>query len=210
MRDPFSRDRFRRPERFFDEFLRKGVKGAFLERGEAVPVLYRALVIGVDTEGGKLENPGGDGSVPHKIADKKFDVPARVGPKCPPGSIKARVLTDGMDRFLKDEDLRVFWPFFPDGNMIPIKPGEHVYVMFEDASLTHGLWISKVAGHTGVNYAPGEQFYDPQLQQGSLVNLYPDSAAAAGSQSNNQDTNEAAAETDPGNNLSSLFTNNAG
>lgn len=208
MREPFSRDRFRRPERFFDEFLRKGVKGLFVERGENVPVIYRALVVGVDTEGGKLENPDGSGKVPHKIDDKKFDAPARVGPENPPNSIKARVLTDGLDRFYLDDDLRVFWPFFPDTHAIPVKPGEHVYVMFEDSQRTHGLWISKVSGHTGVNYAPGDKFYEDS-DSGNLVGLFPDSSSAQGSQQTDVNTDSDAGETKSGDKLSSLFGNNA-
>lgn len=208
MQDPFSRDRFRRPERFLDEFLRKGIKGGFLERGEGLPVLYRALVVGVDTEGAKLENPGGSGKVPHKIDGKSFDVPARSGPENPPNSIKARVFTDGLDRFVKDEDLRVFWPFFPESLTVPIKPGEHVYVIFEDPQKLHGLWISKVSGHTNVNYFPGADSYQP-ADKGSAVSLFPDTSSAAASQETDLDRDVDAGETKPGDSLSSLFGNNA-
>lgn len=209
MQDPFSRDRFRRPERFLDEFLRKGIKGSFLERGENVPFLHRALVVGVDTDGGKLENPSASGKVPHNLDGKKFDVPARTGPENPPNSIKARVLTDGLDRFVKDEDLRVFWPFFPDSLSVPIKPGEHVYVIFEDAQKLHGLWVAKVAGHADVNYFPGADSYKA-ASDGSAVSLFPDTSSAQASQETDLDKDVDAGETKAGDSLSSLFGKNAG
>lgn len=204
MREPFSKDRFRRPERFWDEFLRKGVKGLFMERDEVVPVLYRAVVVGVDTEGGKLENPSGTGQITHNFNGNTFDCPARHGPENPPNSVKARLITDGLDRFVTDEDLRVFWPFFPETSMVPIKPGEHVYVMFEDPQKIHGLWLSKVSGHTGVNYAPGEKtFVAPD--QGSNLNKFPDTQAAVSSTDQPPKTNDDAAEQTSGDRLTSKF-----
>ena len=205
MRDPFSKDRFWRPERFWDDFIRKGVKGFFVERDESVPFLFRALVIGVDTDGGKLENPDGNGSVTHTLNGQSFDVPARVGPENPPNSIKARVLTDGLDRFFIDEELRVFWPFFPDSLSIPVKPGEHVYVVFEDQDKTHGLWVSKVPGHVGVNYVPGETKYVPP-DQGALVDKFPDTSSANASGQKPPAKNEDAAETKSGNKLTRRFS----
>jgi len=41
-----------------------------------------------------------------------------------------------------------------------VKPGEHVYVIFEDSEFKHGLWINKVAGHEGVNLVVGQSQYD--------------------------------------------------
>src|SRR3990167_1916861 len=182
------------------EFLRKGAQGLFREKNEGVPFLYRAIVVAVDVEGGKLENPDGSGGVKHNVDGKKFDVDARVGPKNPPNSIKARILSDGLDKFSTDENLRVFWPFFPENISIPIKPGEHVYVTFEDSHQLHGLWITKVPGHVGMNYAPGKNFYKA-VDQGQLASKFDDTQSS--SEEKKFDKDEDAAETKPGNKLSS-------
>jgi len=201
----FSRDKFRRPEQLFQEILRKGAQGMYLERDELIPFLHRALVIGVDVVGGKLENPSAQGKVSHNVDGKKFDVPARVGPENPPNSIKARIISDGDDKFSTDDNLRVFWPFFPENISVPIKPGEHVYVVFEDSHRMHGLWVSKIPGHVGANYAQGSKFFKP-ANSANLANKFPDSAAVSSTEEKKFDKDEDAAETSSGNKLSSLFT----
>jgi hypothetical protein len=201
--DPLTRDKFRRPELLFQEFLRKGAQGLFKERDEISPFLYRALVLAVDVEGGKLENPDASGGVSHNVNGKKFEVQARLGPKNPPNSIKARILTDGFDKFSTDENLRVFWPFFPENISVPVKPGEHVYVVFEDSHLQHGLWVTKVPGHNGVNYAPGKDYYKP-VEEAPLANKFDDTKDVS-SEEKKFDKDTDAAETKPGNKLSSLF-----
>lgn len=201
--DGFTRTKIQRPEILFNEFIRKGAQGAFRERDENVPVIFRALVIAVDVEGGKLENPDGSGQLSHDVDGKKYDVPARIGPKNPPNSIKARLLTDGLDKFVTDDNLRVFWPFFPENVSIPVKPGEHVYVMFEDEGYLHGLWVSKVAGHVGVNYSPGKLFYK-QSDSGNLSGKFDDTRSATEDEKK-YEKDEDAAETTSGNRLSSLF-----
>lgn len=203
MSDPFDREKFRRPELLFKEFLRKGAKGAFKENSDATTFLLRALVIAVDVEGGLLENPSGSGKVSHTVDGKNFDVDAKIGPENPQNSIKARILTDGFDKFSTDENLKVFWPFFPENISIPVKPGEHVYVLFEDSQQQHGLWVSKVAGHSGVNYVPGSDFYKAQ-QIAPLANRF-DHLKDVKTQEKKFDKDSDAAETKPGNRLSSLF-----
>jgi len=200
----FTRDKFRRPELLFQEILRKGAQGMYQERNELIPFLHRALVIGVDVDGGKLENPTANGTVSHKVGDKKFDVPARSGPENPPNSIKARIISDGADKFSLDDDLRVFWPFFPENISVPIKPGEHVYVMFEDSEKLHGLWITKVPGHSGMNYAPGSKFFKP-TETTPLASKFPDTASVKSAEKKKFDKDSDASETTSGNKLSSLF-----
>jgi len=156
---PLNRDRFRRPELLFFDFLRKGAQGLFRLKDEVVPFLFRAEVLAVDTEGGNLENPTSNGSIEHVINGNKVKIDAKLGPNNPANSIKARVLTDGLDKFSNDENLKVFWPFFPESVSISVKPGEHVYVVFEDSSQTHGLWLTKVPGHEDLNFAEGSSFY---------------------------------------------------
>lgn len=142
-----NRDRLRRPEILFLDFIRKGAKGAFLERGEGLRIIYRAEVVAVDSEGGKIENPEGKGSISIvNSAGKSVKIDARVGPSNPKDSIKARILTDGHDKFANDENLKVFWPFLPESVTVPIAVGDKVMVLFEDEAQTHGLWIAKVPG----------------------------------------------------------------
>lgn len=189
------RDKFRRPEIFLAELLQKSARGKFRETDENVPVLYRAIVYAVDVLGGQLENPDGNGEVQHELASgTTFRSPANVGPKNPKNSIKARIITDGFDQFLGDSKLRVFWPLFPEQAQVPIKPGEHVYVMFEDTKFLHGLWLGKLPGHEGVNFVPGSpQFQTPD--DDTLTSKFDDSASAAGSDQKKYNTDIDVSET---------------
>ena len=63
------------------------------------------------------------------------------GPRNPKNSIKARIISNNIDDFVDDDDLRVYWPMFP-GVSNP-SAGEVVYVVFEDTTMKHGLWLSK-------------------------------------------------------------------
>jgi hypothetical protein len=48
-----------------------------------------------------------------------------------------------MDRATPSANLPVFWPLFPYDTM-PIKEGEHAYVMFEDSiKKQHGVWLCR-------------------------------------------------------------------
>lgn len=174
-----SDDKFRRPEQFFAEIMRKGIQGRFHEKDQSVPVLHRALVLAIDVIGGKLQNPDGNGSVDHETsAGKTFTTKAIIGPINPKNSVKARILSDGFDQFLGDSNLRVFWPFFPEHMSVPIKPGEHVYIIFEDANYEHGLWLSKVPGHEGMNFFPGQSSYET-YDADTLSNKFPDTSNAS-------------------------------
>lgn len=167
------RDKFRTPELFLSELLKKSAKGQFHERDENVPFLHRATVVAVDTAGGSLENPDGQGHVNHLINGEKVTVDAVVGLKNPRNSVKARIISDGFDQFVSDDRLRVFWPFFPEHVSVPIKPGEHVYVIFEDTDYEHGLWVTKIPGQDNVNFFRGQSsFVDKQA--GSLSNKFSD------------------------------------
>jgi hypothetical protein len=92
------------------------------------PFLYRAVVVDIDQAGGILEK----------------------NPPNPKNSIKARIITDGMDSFLGDEDLNIFWPFFPH-DVMPLKQGEHCYVIFEDMYKRHGLWLTRIPEPLKIN-----------------------------------------------------------
>jgi len=149
-------DWYRRPEQILAEVIDKAA------RGEKDRSHYRAVVIAVDLDGGKLQNNDGAGEVIVKSRDgKSRSFQALIGPANPRGAVKARILTDGFDALLEDQDLRVFWPMFPqDLTGTPATPGEHVYVMFEDVGMAHGIWISRVAGHESANSADGTDTYE--------------------------------------------------
>ena len=172
-------DSYRRPELFLSSLIRSWAMGEIPSTTEAPAVFQRALVIAIDVKGGQLENPTGSGGVDHILSNgQKLHVRAQKGPENPRNSIKARILSDGYDRFSSDADLRVFWPFFPEHIAVPIKISEHVYIMFEDAEKMHGLWIAKIPGHQGLNYAPGEKTY-ARKDDNTLAGKFPDSAAAS-------------------------------
>lgn len=148
---PLFNEKFRRPSISFTEMLKKGAGGAFREKDEYTPFMYRALVIAVDTEGGKLENTKGE-----PMGDKlhvqvqgpsgkllaTYDVSPTRGPINPKNSVRARIVSNNMDQVIDDDNLRTYWPLFP-GAENP-SPGELVYVVFEDDSMIHGLWLARV------------------------------------------------------------------
>jgi hypothetical protein len=175
--NPGQWDAYRRPELFLADVIRKNALGS-AGALDNFSFLHRAIVLAVDVQGGRLENPDGSGHVEHKRDGKTVAFQALRGPKNPPGALKARIITSGFDQFFSDADARVFWPLFYEHDSMPIKPGEHAYVMFEDAELKHGLWVCRVPGHEGANFVRGESQFaagDP----GSLTNLFSDTAAAS-------------------------------
>lgn len=198
-----AREFFRRPELFFSELLKKSARGVLRESTDYVQFLFRAVVVAVDVEGGKLENPDADGRLTHVVDGRSFDVPARAGPTNPRNSVKARILSDGYDQFVHDDRLRVFWPFMQEHVSAPIKPGEHVYVVFEDPGMEHGLWIAKVPGHENANYFKGESSYGA-VGESSLASKFDDSRGSA-RESEDFDTDAAAGESRPDGRLTALF-----
>lgn len=152
-------EKFHRPEIFLSELVKRSAQGQLFDNEENVPFVYRALVLAVDVDGGMLENHEGSGGVSHVFGSKKSFFPARIGPSNPRNSIKARIISEGRDQFISDDEAPVFWPFFPEHISVPIKPGEHTYVMFEDRNFMHGLWISKVSGHENLNFFSGKDSF---------------------------------------------------
>lgn len=164
-------DWYRRPELILADVLQRAARGE-----KKPPIYYRAAVLAVDLEGGRLQNPDADGALSITLRDgstKSFQ--ALAGPLNPRGSVKARIITDGFDRLLDDQLLRVFWPMFPqDMAGTPITPGEHVYVMFEGEGMAHGLWVSRVSGHESANSSQGALEYDaPSAPQTAMDSFEP-------------------------------------
>ena len=135
-RRPIRTKEIQNPDRILSNMLRDYVDGSL----DDYAFLYRASVVKIDQEGGKLE------SVPPN----------------PKNSIKARIITNARDKDLDDSELSVFWPLFTH-DVLPIKEGEHVYVIFEDpANKTHGMWISRIPeplNTDNANLTPGIKKY---------------------------------------------------
>lgn len=168
-------DWYRRPELILGDLLLRAARG---EIG-AAKHYHRAVVLAVDLEGGLLQNKDGTGGM--DVMDragqtKHYD--AIIGPENPRGSVKARILTDGLDRLLDDADLRVFWPMLPHDQLaIPISPGEHVYVVFEGEGMDHGIWLSRVSGQDSANSFKGTDSYTaPSAPQTGMDSFEPNEA----------------------------------
>ncbi len=208
-------EKFRRPNIAFTDLLKKGAGGAFRERGEYASFMFRALVIAMDVEGGKLETPdgtpyqrggGGDLRIPYQgpsgewvnppsagggggtdwspggaplhvmvrssknVLIAEYDIAPTRGPVNPPNSIRARIIGNNMDQFTSDDDLRCYWPILP--GIANVSAGEMAYVVFEDESYTHGLWLARVPTNDADQTAC-------QILQGETVQAIQAGAAAA-------------------------------
>ncbi len=150
-------DWYTRPELIFADLIGKAARGEDRDRQH----YHRAVVVAVDLDGGVIQNSSGNGSISVLGQDgKRKTFKAVPGPDSPRGSVKARVLTAGLDRLLSDDDLRVFWPMFPPDQVgLPVSPGEHVYVVFEGTGMDKGLWISRVPGQDSANSFKGSDSY---------------------------------------------------
>jgi hypothetical protein len=180
IRERFFKHTLLFPEIYQSQLLSAYVQGKFVERDENVPAFVRAQVISFDPEGGLLENPEGAGVSRSRDATTRdyFEIKSRVGPRNPPRSIRARVLDH--DRYVRDDDLRIYWPMFPTGGIDPVML-EYVYVWFEDIESRHGLWVSQVSGPMGesVNFAPGNEPYGSTAQRsGRLADAHGDRRAS--------------------------------
>lgn len=196
-------EKYRRPELLLTELIRQSARGELWTKNEHVPMFYRAQVVAVDVYGGKLENEDAQGTFSYVIDGKEEQVKAKKGPSNPKNSVKARIITDGADQFLNDDELKVFWPLTQEHDSIPIKPGEHVYVTFEDSNFVHGLWIGKIPGHSNLNYAKGDSFYSSD--QASLFSKFDDSKQTVENDKKFEDNDVLASGRKVGKNLSKLF-----
>lgn len=162
MARPTDPDRVRRPELVLGEMLRTYAQGGFASADESSKVVYRAVVLAVDMEGGLLSGPSvGTGVVEGIGVDgRRREYTRVVGPLNPRGSAKAIVIDAARDSFYDEDAARVLWPFFPvDQVALPISPGEHVYSIFEDPNMEHGLWVCRVSGHDSPNVMPGSEHF---------------------------------------------------
>jgi hypothetical protein len=155
-------EKFRRPEMILSELIKKYARGEVAEEGGSTRFMYRAVVLAVDEEGGRLSGPQRNAA---RVEGVGLDGRVRsygtiLGPVNPRNSAKVVVIDSGHDSFYSEDDARVVWPMFPpDQISMPVSPGEHVYVVFEDASFGHGLWMFRVSGHDSANFMPGSEYY---------------------------------------------------
>jgi hypothetical protein len=135
------------PSRILNNLLKDYVDG----RLGSQKTLYRAVVTKIDQLGGQFLDQ---------------DAPN------PKNSLQARVISDALDMHTANEDLAVFWPFFSH-DIMPIKEGEHVYVIFEDHDTKrHGLWFSRIpepGNVDNVNYTDGAKKYEAITQNDSRI-----------------------------------------
>jgi hypothetical protein len=195
-------EKYRRPTIAFQDILRKGSGGMYRERDEYSAFMFRALVFAVDTVGGKLETPTGKphqrsgdtwvegGNIHEEIISvpnnekpvAKYNIIPTTGPVNPPNSIRARIISNNMDQFTRDDDLRCYWPLFP--GISNISAGEMAYVIFEDESFVHGLWLARVTTNEP-NETANQILRSDTLRRASesKITLYPggDSSSAGGS-----------------------------
>jgi hypothetical protein len=193
-------DKFRRPVIGFTETLINGANGTYRERGEYAQFMFKALVVAMDTQGGKLETPSGlpeGGSLWQQVEypngkTDQYEVAnpetgkVNVGPRNPKNSVKARIISNSVDDFVDDDDLRVYWPLLP-GVDNP-GAGEVVYVVFEDETMNHGLWLCRAPLNGELDTA--NQILMPAEVEGkpSLSSKFGDTGAAGGTGSSSAGT----------------------
>jgi len=79
-------------------------------------------------------------------------------------SIIGRVITNGQD--MGDQTPKIFFPFIPPHLRLPVKPGETVWVIFDDPSqtTTRGYWLWRVNEQSTVddiNFTHADRAFDP-------------------------------------------------
>lgn len=182
--------------------IKKYMRGQFQEVGAYPQWLYRATILAVDPDGGVLENPSGSGDYEAVVDSRIVRLKASVGLSNPPFSLKCRLITDGWDKLQSDADVGIFWPLTSEHAQAPVKPGEHVYVAFEDQHRVHGLWLGRVSGHDGLNVVVGAT---------KLVSSTPPDTNAAfdGTSDDQISDSKATARPNSSDDLNSLFVDEA-
>ena len=121
------------------------------------PFLYRAVVVEV------YHDPFTLTEEQVKELEKKVANPELVS-TMPPNSILARIVSNSQD--LRDSTPYIFYPFFSSHLQLPVKPGEQVFVIFEDLYLgfAAGYWLTRIISSRWVedpNYTHYDRIFDP-------------------------------------------------
>ena len=132
---------------------------------ESLRILQRAVVVDV------LDNLSlRDDEYLGKIEWRLRGSDASVLEEAPRNSIIARLCSDGKGR--SDTTLDLFYPFFPSHLSLPCKPGEQVWVLFEDPMTLkgRGYWISRITSPVDVedaNYTHYDREGSPITPEGA-------------------------------------------
>lgn len=135
------------------------------------PLLQRAVVVEVLGDPGTLTNDQKQ-SLAERVNNPEFvDV-------MPANSVVARLVNDSAD--LGNPTSTLLFPFFSSYVQLPIAPGEHIFVVYDDPSRSGtiiGYWLTRTSEQRtveDVNYNVSdrrfEQQYNPQLRSTSERN----------------------------------------
>jgi len=126
--------------------------------GGSAPTLQRVVVVDVIYDPTSLTN-----TEMTALEDRVANPQMIEG--MPFNSIIGRVVNDSQD--LGNPSLFVFYPLFSTHFQLPVKPGEQVFVIYEDysgAGNSFGYWITRPMAAKqieDVNYTHADRFFDP-------------------------------------------------
>ena len=126
-----------------------------IQTSSAFPVFFRAVVVDV------LSDPEALSDEEKEELKNNLSNPFFID-KAPKNSILSRIISGGLDHI--DSSIQVLYPFFPPHLSLPVKPGEQVWVFFEEpnASFDLGYWISRPSEQIhidDINFTHGDRKY---------------------------------------------------
>lgn len=127
-------------------------------QGGPAPTIQRAVVVDV------IYDPTALTDDQLNALEDKVANPEVVG-LMPYNSIIGRIITNEHD--LGDPTPFIFFPFFSSHMQLPIKPGEQVFIIYEDFSYrgnTLGYWMTRAPAARlaeDLNYTHGDRLFDP-------------------------------------------------
>lgn len=126
--------------------------------GGSAPGLQRAVVVDVIYDPNSLSN------AEMNALENRVSNPEMVE-GMPVNSIIARVVTNSQD--LGHPSFHVFYPLFSTHFQLPVKPGEQVFILYEDYSGTgnsFGYWLTRPIAARQIedsNYTHADRLFDP-------------------------------------------------
>ncbi len=79
----------------------------------------------------------------------------------PVDTIRARTITDSRDRFAKDSDLTLAWPWLGIHNRPPLKIGERVRLIYPHPGSLHAYWLPSRHSLDNVNFKAWNDISEP-------------------------------------------------
>lgn len=129
----------------------------FIQGGSA-PTLQRVVVVDVISDPTSL-------SMDQMTALENLVANPEMVEGMPYNSIIGRVITNSQD--LGHPSLHVFYPLFASHLQLPVKPGEQVFIMYEDysgAGNSFGYWVARPMAARqieDVNFTHADRIFDP-------------------------------------------------